>query len=257
MAIMRSGNPALSDKTFLDLGSGTVVRSDSGAMTLNGTVHKTGFLLLLTVLTAAFSWSQAFGAGGEVSPAITAYVWGGAIGGFIVALITIFKKEWSPVTAPLYALLEGFFLGTVSALFNQLYPGIAAQAVLATFGTLAALLMAYRSGLIKATENFKLGVVAATGGIALMYLAQLGMNLFGFQGMSFINGNSALGIGFSAVVVVIAALNLVLDFDFIEKGVERGAPKYMEWYAAFGLLVTLVWLYLEILRLLSKLQSRN
>ncbi len=258
MAIMRSGNPALSDKTFLDLGSGSVVRSDSGAMTLNGTVNKTALLLVLTLVGALFSWSQFSAALAAGNPgAVTAYVWGGAIGGFVFALITIFKKEWSPFTAPVYAILEGLFLGAVSAMFELRFPGIVVQAVFATFGTLAALLMAYRSGLIKATENFKLGVVAATGGIALMYLAQLGMNLFGFQGMSFINGNSALGIGFSAVVVVVAALNLVLDFDFIEQGAERGAPKYMEWYAAFGLLVTLVWLYLEILRLLSKLQSRN
>jgi len=142
-------------------------------------------------------------------------------------------------------------------MFELRYPGIVLQAVGLTFGTLAALLLAYRSGLIKATENFKLGVVAATGGIALLYLAQLGMNLFGFHGMSFINGSSTIGIVFSVGVVIVAALNLVLDFDFIEQGVEKGAPKYMEWYAAFGLLVTLVWLYLEILRLLGKLQSRN
>ncbi|MBZ0224142.1 MAG: Bax inhibitor-1/YccA family protein [Dokdonella sp.] len=255
---MRSGNPALSDKTFLDLGSGTVVRSDSGAMTLNGTVNKTALLLVITLAGALFSWSQFSAAMAAGNPgAIMPYVWGGAIGGFIVALITVFKKTWSPVTAPLYAGLEGLFLGAISAMFELRYPGIVTQAVLATFGTLAALLMAYRSGLIKATENFKLGVVAATGGIALMYLAQIGMNLFGFHGMSFINGSSALGIGFSVVVVIVAALNLVLDFDFIEQGVERGAPKFMEWYAAFGLLVTLVWLYLEMLRLLSKLQSRN
>ena len=258
MAIMRSGNPALSDKTFLDLGSGSVVRDDGGTMTLNGTVNKTAILLVITLAGALFSWSQfaAAAQAGNVG-AVMPYVWGGAIGGFVAALVTVFKKEWSPFTAPIYAALEGLFLGAVSAMFEKLYPGIVMQAVVATFGTLGALLMAYRSGLIKATENFKLGVVAATGGIALMYLAQLGMNLFGFHGMSFISGNSALGIGFSVVVVIVAALNLVLDFDFIEQGAQRGAPKYMEWYGAFGLLVTLVWLYLEILRLLSKLQSRN
>lgn len=258
MAIMRSGNPALSDKTFLDLGSGTVVRNDSGTMTLNGTVNKTAILLVITLAGALFSWSQ-FAAAAQAGNigAVTPYVWGGAIGGFVAALVTIFKKEWSPFTAPIYAALEGLFLGAVSAMFEKLYPGIVMQAVVATFGTLGALLMAYRSGLIKATENFKLGVVAATGGIALLYLAQLGLNLFGFHGMSFISGNNAIGIGFSVVVVIVAALNLVLDFDFIEQGAQRGAPKYMEWYGAFGLLVTLVWLYLEILRLLSKLQSRN
>ena len=255
---MRSGNPALSENTFLDLGSGTVVRGDTGAMTLNGTVNKTALLLVLCLAGALFSWSQFSGAVAAGSPgAIMPYVWGGAIGGFVVAMVTIFKKEWAMFTAPLYAVLEGLFLGAASAMFELRYPGIVMQAVGLTFGTLAALLLAYRSGLIKATENFKLGVVAATGGIALLYLAQLGMNLFGFHGMSFINGSSTIGIVFSVGVVIVAALNLVLDFDFIEKGVEQGAPKYMEWYAAFGLLVTLVWLYLEILRLLSKLQSRN
>ena len=256
--MMRSGNPALKESTFLDLGSGTLVQGDAGTMTLNGTVNKTALLLVVTLAGAMFSWSQFSAAMAAGNPAaVMPYVWGGAIGGFVVALVTIFKKQWSPVTAPLYAVLEGLFLGAVSAMFELRYPGIVMQAVGLTFGTLAALLMAYRSGLIKATENFKLGVVAATGGIALMYLAQLGMNLFGFQGMGFISGNSALGIGFSVVVVIVAALNLVLDFDFIEQGAQRGAPKYMEWYGAFGLLVTLVWLYLEILRLLSKLQSRN
>ena len=160
-------------------------------------------------------------------------------------------------TAPLYAVLEGLFLGAVSAMFELRFPGIVMQAVGLTFGTMAALLMAYRSGLIKVTENFKLGIVAATGGIALLYLVNIGMRLFGFEGMAFIHEGSLLGIAFSGFVVVIAALNLVLDFDFIETGVEQGAPKYMEWYAAFGLLVTLIWLYLEMLRLLSKLQSRN
>lgn len=255
---MRSGNPALSENTFLDLGSGTVVQGNAGAMTLNGTVNKTAFLLVLCLVGALYSWSQFAAALAAGNPgAVMPYVWGGAIGGFVVALVTIFKKEWAMYTAPLYALLEGLFLGAVSAMFNQRYPGIATQAVILTFGTLAALLFAYRSGLIKATENFKLGVVAATGGIALLYLAQLGLNLFHFEGMRFINGSSTMGIVFSVGVVIVAALNLVLDFDFIEKGVEQGAPKYMEWYAAFGLLVTLVWLYLEILRLLSKLQSRN
>jgi uncharacterized YccA/Bax inhibitor family protein len=185
------------------------------------------------------------------------YVWGGAIGGLVLALVTVFKKEWSPVAAPSYAAVEGLFIGAVSAVFEQRFPGIVMQAVGLTFGTMAALLLAYRSVLVKATENFKLGVVAATGGIFLLYLVNMGMQLFGFQGMGFIHDSGWVGIGFSAMVVVVAALNLVLDFDFIEQGVERGAPKYMEWYAAFGLLVTLVWLYLEILRLLSKLQSRN
>ena len=252
---MQSGNPALNKNTFLDAASGAVVSHGDEVMTLNGTVNKTGLLLILAIVGAAFSWSQF--SGPASLPAMGSLMIGGAIGGLILALVTVFKKTWAPVTAPLYALVEGVFIGALSAIFEMRYPGIVMQAVGLTFGTLAALLLAYRSGLVKATENFRLGVVAATGGIALLYLVNIGMQLFGFQGMGFIHDSGWVGIGFSAVVVVVAALNLVLDFDFIEQGVERGAPKYMEWYAAFGLLVTLVWLYLELLRLLSKLQGRR
>ncbi len=251
--MIRSGNPALKESTFLDLGSGTVVSRDAGAMTLNGTVTKTGLLLVLAVITATFAWLQVSTPAGIANYGI--YAWGGAIGGLVLALVTIFKKEWSPVTAPLYALVEGFFLGAISAVFEMRFPGIVFQAVLLTFGTLFALLFAYRSGLIKATENFKLGVVAATGGIALVYLATIVLGFFNIN-IPMIHESGIVGIGFSLFVVVIAALNLVLDFDFIENGVEQGAPKYMEWYGAFGLMVTLVWLYIEFLRLLSKLQSR-
>jgi uncharacterized YccA/Bax inhibitor family protein len=249
---MRSGNPALGKDTFLDVGSGRVV--DGETMTLNGTVNKTGLLLLILMLSAAYTWSKFTGP--ESLPLITPMLLVGGIGGFIFALITIFKKTWAPYTAPIYALLEGFLLGGLSAMMEVRFPGIVMQAVGLTFGTLAALLMAYRSGLIRATENFKLGVVAATGGIALLYLVDIGMGFFGHS-MGFIHNNSWISIAFSGFVVVIAALNLVLDFDFIEQGVAAGAPKYMEWYGAFGLIVTLVWLYLEMLRLLSKLQSRN
>ena len=252
---MRSGNPALKDNTFLDLGSGTLVQGDAGAMTLNGAVNKTAILLVLTLAGAMFTWAQFSAAMAAGNPgAVMPYVWGGAIGGFIVALVTVFKKQWAPITAPLYAVLEGLFLGAVSAMFELRFPGIVMQAVGLTFGTLAALLLAYRSGLIKATENFKLGVVAATGGIAVVYLISIVMNMFG-SGIPLIHESGIVGIGFSLFVVVIAAMNLVLDFDFIETGVEQGAPKYMEWYGAFGLMVTLVWLYLEFLRLLAKLRD--
>ncbi len=250
---MRSGNPVLKESTFLDLASGSVVSRDGGAMTLNGTVGKTAILLVLTVITAAYAWMQVSTPEGIANAGI--YVWGGAIGGLVLALVTTFKKTWSPVTAPMYALVEGFFLGAISAMYEARFDGIVFQAVLLTFGTLFALLFAYRTGLIKATENFKMGVVAATGGIALVYLATIVLSLFKIN-IPFIHESGLIGIGFSLFVVVIAALNLVLDFDFIENGVEQGAPKYMEWYGAFGLMVTLVWLYLEFLRLLSKLQSR-
>jgi uncharacterized YccA/Bax inhibitor family protein len=252
--MIRSSNPALKGASFLDLHSGTIVRGRSDVMTLNGTVNKSGMLLLLCVLTASFAWSQVSTPAGIVGA--QPYMWGGLIGGLVLAMVTIFKKEWAPVTAPLYALVEGFFLGAISAMFNHMYEGIVMQAVLLTFGTLFALLFAYRSGLVKATENFKLGVVAATGGVFLVYMASMVLGFFGIN-IPMIHESGLLGIGFSLVVVVIAALNLVLDFDFIETGVEQGAPKYMEWYGAFGLMVTLVWLYVEFLRLLSKLQSRD
>ena len=189
-------------------------------------------------------------------PRISALMMVGIFGGLIVAIITVFKRHLAPYTTPVYALLEGLALGGISRFFETLYPGIVNQAVFLTFGTLAALLFAYRSGLIKPTENFKLGIVAATGGIFFVYIISFILGLFGVQ-VPLIHSNSNFGILFSFGVVVIAALNLVLDFDFIEEGAEIGAPKYMEWFGAFGLLVTLVWLYLEILHLLAKLQSRR
>lgn len=221
-------------------------------MTLNGTVHRTFFLLCLVVASAAFSWGQLF-----VNPhLLMGLVFTGVIGGLITALVTIFKKPWAPVSAPIYALFEGLAIGGISGVFELQYPGIVMQAVGLTFGTLFCLLAAYRTGLISPTENFKLGVIAATGGICAIYLVSLVMRLFGSD-VPMIHDSGAFGIGFSLFVVVVAALNLVLDFDFIEQGVENGAPKYMEWYSAFGLVVTLIWLYLEILRLLAKSRSRD
>jgi uncharacterized YccA/Bax inhibitor family protein len=252
--MLRSGNPALKENTFLDLGSGAVVTRDDQAMTLNGTVNKTAMLLFLCVLTGAFAWNSISITEAGVSPNATIFVLGGLIGGLLFAFATIFKQTWAPVTAPLYALFEGLFLGAISALMEARFPGIVLQAVMLTMGTLFALLMAYRSGLIRATENFKLGVTAATGGIALIYLATIVLRLFNIE-IPYIHESGIIGIGFSLFVVVIAALNLVLDFDFIESGVEANAPKHMEWYAAFGLMVTLVWLYIEFLRLLAKLRE--
>jgi len=246
---MKTSNPALNMNSF------RVEHAAFGeAMTLPGTVNKTGILLVCAVAAAIWSWSQFFHA--PSAETMLPLVVIGGIGGFIVALVTIFKKAWSPITAPIYALLEGLALGGISAMYELRHPGIAMQAVGLTFGTLFVLLLAYRSGLIRVTEKFRLGVVAATGGIAVFYLAQFALGFFGVR-LAAINGSGLMGIGFSVVVVIVAALNLVLDFDFIESGVRAGAPKYMEWYAAFGLMVTLIWLYLEILRLLSKLNSRK
>jgi uncharacterized YccA/Bax inhibitor family protein len=256
MALIKTSNPALSDKTFRGLSDaqygGLIDAADR--MTLNGTVNKTGILLICAIATAGWTWHLFTESHdlADVAPLMLV----GMIGGLICAMVTIFKKEWSPVTAPIYALLEGLVLGGLSAVFDLRYPGIAIQAVGLTFGTLFVLLLAYRSGVIQVTQKFRLGIVAATGGIMLFYLLQMLLGFFGFQFTS-INGSGVVGIGFSLIVVAIAALNLVLDFDFIEQGVQFGAPKYMEWYGAFGIIVTLVWLYLEMLRLLSKLRSRN
>jgi uncharacterized YccA/Bax inhibitor family protein len=245
---MRTSNPSLNSKTFERAVPG------AGVMTIEGTVNRVGILLVLMLIPAAYMWNKVLGAWDPSAAMGTAMI--GAIGAFIVAIVTVFKKTWAPVTAPMYAVLEGLFLGAISGVFNQMYPGIAMQAIALTMGVLFTLLLAYRSGLIRATENFKLGVVAATGGIAMLYLVNIVMGFFG-AGIPFIHESGTFGILFSLFVVVIAALNLVLDFDFIENGAAAGAPKYMEWYAAFGLMVTLVWLYLEILRLLAKLQSRD
>jgi uncharacterized YccA/Bax inhibitor family protein len=247
---MRTANPALSDDTFT--GFGRVAREEQ--MSIQGTVNKAVLLLLCVFLTAAWTWNLFYR---TLNPqAVLPLLAIGAIGGLIVALVTVFKQSWAPVTAPIYALLEGLVIGGVSAVAEAQFPGIVIQAVGLTFGTCLALLLAYKSGMIRASENFKLGVVAATGGIALFYLLSLVLGLFGVR-ISFLYQSGPMGIAFSLFVVVIAALNLVLDFDFIEQGVGAGAPRYMEWYAAFGLMVTLIWLYLEILRLLMKLRSRD
>jgi uncharacterized YccA/Bax inhibitor family protein len=166
-------------------------------------------------------------------------------------MITIFKKSWAPVTAPLYALFEGLFLGVLSVVFEVIYPGIVFEAIVLTFSVLGVMLILYATGLINPSENFKLGVAAATGGIMVFYMLGLVFSLFGVH-VPLIWDSGPFGIAFSLFVVGIAALNLVVDFDFIEQGAAQGAPKYMEWYAAFGLMVTLIWLYVEILRLLAK-----
>ena len=240
---MRTGNPALKSDVFTSVDS----FGSTEVMSIQGTVNKTMFLLLLTLISASWVWGNAV--------RWTPFMFPLAIGGFIVALITIFKKEWAMITAPVYAVVEGLFLGVISAFMERVYPGIVIQAVALTFGTLFCLLIAYKSKLIEVTDNFRLGVVSATGAIALIYFATIILGFFGVR-MPFIHESGIIGIGFSLFVVVIASLNLVLDFDFIEKGAESNAPKYMEWYAAFGLMVTLIWLYLEMLRLLSKMRRR-
>ncbi|MGE6370276.1 Bax inhibitor-1/YccA family protein [Planococcus kocurii] len=244
---MRSGNPSLKTDTFENFKGTATGRK----MTIQGTVNKTFILLLLLLVTFVYSWNQFVNSPDSVLPLILI----GAIGGLIAGLITIFVPKVSPFTAPIYALLEGLFLGAISAQYEVQYGGIVFQAVLITIGVLLSLLLVYKSGLIKVTENFRLGVAAATGAIFLVYVISFIGSFFGFE-IPFLHESSPIGIGISVVIVIVAALNLVLDFDFIESAANKQVPKYFEWYGAFGLLVTLVWLYLEILRLLSKIRSR-
>lgn len=254
MPLLKTSNPALGEETFKRYSSGGLIDASS-RMTLSGTVNKTGILLLCALATAAWTW-KSFTDTWDPST-VYAQLMIGLFGGFIFSMITIFKKEWSPVTAPIYALLEGMAMGGLSAILNSYYHGIAFQAVSLTFGTLFVMLFLYRSGIIKVTDKFRTGIIAATGGICLFYLASMLLSFFHINFFGPVWQSGAIGIGFSLFVVAIAALNLVLDFDFIERGVAYGAPRYMEWYGAFGIMVTLVWLYIEILRLLSKFRSRN
>ena len=245
--LFKTSNPALNAQTFDN-------RAAVGgeAMTLQGTVNKTGLLLFCAVATAAWTWWLA-----RTQPqAVTLCLWGGLIGGLLFALATIFKKEWAPVTAPIYALCEGFALGGISEVLNRAYPGIALQAIGLTAAVTLVMLLLYTSGMIRATPKFTIGVIAATGGIFLFYLVDLMMGFFGHH-ISVLYSNGPWGIGISVFIVIVAALNLALDFDFIETGVYAGAAKYMEWYGAFGIMVTLVWMYIEILHLLSQLRSQR
>lgn len=248
---MRSSNPALQQNSFSYYG----MMSGAENMTVQGVIFKTLICLLLVMLTAGWTWVKFFQSGGNTS-VITPYLWGGIFGGLILSMITIFKKEWAPITAPLYALVEGLVIGGISSMFEASYPGIVIQAVSLTFGTLFVMLTAYSTGFIRVTEKFKLGVIAATGGLFVFYMIGIVLSFFGIT-MPLVYSSSPFGILFSIFVVGIAALNLVLDFDFIAQGAKKGAPKYMEWYGSFALMVTLIWLYIEFLRLLSKIQNRN
>lgn len=245
---MRSGNPILKEGTF----AGSYA-SPGETMTVQGTVNRT-LVLLLLVLAGAFTiWNRAYAEPG--APVVGVGMLVGALGGFVMALVTIFKRTWAPYTAPIYALLQGVFLGAISASFELRYPGIAIQAVGLTFGACFVMLALYKTGVLQATPAFRRGVMIATGAVALLYIVSLIASLFGAP-FSFMHDASPLGIGLSLVIVGVAAFNLVLDFDLIETGARHGAPKYMEWFGAFALMVTLIWLYMEMLRLLSRLQRR-
>jgi len=246
MALFQSNNPVFNEKVLQKVGTSQT----EGAMTIKGTINKMAFLLVLVMAAAVYAWG---------APArqqnIMPFLWGGALGGFALAIIITFKKEWAQYLAPAYALAEGLFLGVISVLYSNLYEGIVLQAVGITFATFLAMLILYRTRIIRATEKFKAIVFTATAGIALFYLLALVLSFFNIN-IPFLHEGSTIGIIFSLVVVVVAALNLIINFDLIETGAAQGAPKYFEWYASFGMLVTLIWLYLEILRLLSKLNRR-
>ncbi len=248
---MRTSNPALNSKTFSGF-QGAI--TEENRMTLLGTVNKTYILLLLLVASAATTWWLT-----APLPDVS-FLWpwllGTSLVAFGVALVTVRNKQRAAITGPIYVVLEGVIVGALSMIFEQTYPGIVLQAVGLTFGILFVLLLIYSTGVIKVTDNFRLGVVAATGAIALLYLVTFGLQFFGVD-IAFVHDASEWGIAFNLFVIVIAALNLVLDFDFIESGVKQGAPKFMEWYAAFGLMVTLIWLYIEILRLLGRSRRRG
>jgi uncharacterized YccA/Bax inhibitor family protein len=220
-------------------------------MTLDGVAGKSLLLFVLCVGVGIFGWRMA----AEQSELFAPYLFGAIVFALVVGIVTVFKKKIAPFTAPLYAAVEGFILGAISQLYEAEFDGIVLQALLLTGGIFVSMLLLYLFRIIRATENFKLGVAAATGGIALYYLANLALSFFG-KDLPLINSTSAYGIGFTVLVIILAALNLVVDFDFIEQGVHKKAPKYMEWYASFGLFVTVVWLYLEILRLLAKSRRR-
>jgi uncharacterized YccA/Bax inhibitor family protein len=245
-ALIKTSNPALSAKTFQN-----AIAAGGETMTLQGTVNKTGVLLFLAFATAAWSWQQAL----TQPAALPVWLWGGVFGGLALAVVTVVKKEWAPVTAPLYALCEGLALGALSAVMNQAYPGVALQALEATLGVTVVMLLLYTSGTLRATPKFAMGVMAATGGIFFVYLLDMVLGFF-HSGVPLLNSSGPLGIGISVVIVIVAALNLILDFGFVESGVQAGAAKSMEWYGAFGIMVTLVWMYIEMLRLLGKLNQR-
>lgn len=269
MAPMRTSNPALTEKAFEDAAGWAmgveqleeayaapayqpVQRTD--VMTVNGTVWATAALLVLVLAAGVVGWTSVDSTATSVSlPGWLPIV---LLGGLGVAVLTIFKPTLARFTAPVYALLQGALLGAISALYNTAYDGIVVQAVGLTVGVLAVMLFLYATRVIEVTDKLRMGIVAATAGIALVYVVNLVLSLFGAS-VPFLHDTGAMGIGISLLIVGVAAFNLLLDFDLIERGSKLGAPKHMEWYAAFGLLVTLIWLYLELLRLLAKLQSRD
>jgi uncharacterized YccA/Bax inhibitor family protein len=237
-------NPVLSAKNF-------ECSERQMATTLNGVINRCLILLAIVISSAVFAWNGKYASVGSLTSKLALF----AIAGFAVGMVTLFKKEWAGYTAPLYAVLEGLVLGSISKIFELEYHGIVFQAVALTFGTAAGMLLLYKYNIINVTDKFRAIVIMATFGIAAVYVIGWIVSLFGGS-MSFVHSGGMFGLLFSAFVVVVAALNLILDFDFIAKVSNRGLPSYMGWLAAFGLMVTLVWLYFEILRMLAKMRER-
>ncbi len=248
-------NMVMNEKTFEETLQ-TDAAPDNSRMTVNGTFAKTAILLGVLVVPAAVIWNLYFKSGRSVE-AVMPYMMGGVLGGLVLCLVTCFKKDWAAFTSVPYAICEGLFLGGLSAILDHRYPGIAIQAVGLTFCIFTVMLILYMTRILQATPLFVKAVVACTLGIALLYVASMLLGAFTGSPIPYIHESGAVGIGFSLFVVAIAGFNLVLDFALIEGGSEQGAPKYMEWYGAFALMVTLVWLYVEVLRLLAKLRGRN
>lgn len=253
MALFQSGNPTLSQKIF----NRSITQDEAGTMTVRGSIMKFGFLLFMVIAGAAYTWHLYYT--NQQSTMMT-LLWVGVIGGLVSVVAISFKPTLAQYLSPLYGILEGFVLGAISAILNEAfsekYPGLVLQAVGLTFGVAIAMFLLYNFRVIKATQRFKSTVFAATLGIAIFYGLTLLLRLFHVN-IPFMYDSSMLGIGISIFIVAIAALNLIIDFDMIEQGAKMGAPKFMEWYGAFGLLVTLIWLYLEILKLLSRFAGRK
>lgn len=276
---MRSSNPALSDKVFDKARAGSAateagwaaspqqleeaynapayerpVDANVDAMTVNGTIWATAALLVLLVGAGVFGWNSVDATAQSVS--FPGWLFPVMLGGLGVAILTIFKPNLARFTGPVYALLQGAFVGAISAVYNTAYDGIVLQAVGLTIGVFAVMLFLFATRIIKVTDKLRMGIVAATGAIFLVYMVNIVLSFFDAS-VPFLHDTGPLGIGISLLIVGVAAFNLLLDFDFVERGVAAQLDRKMEWYAAFGLLVTIVWLYLELLRLLAKLQGRD
>jgi uncharacterized YccA/Bax inhibitor family protein len=238
--MFQSHNPVMTEKAYQKAAQEGAITRSGETMTVMGAVNKSFLLLALLIATAAFSFTSG-------NPIL---MWVGAIGGLIAVIVAVFKREWSPILAPLYAGLEGLFVGGISAMFASLYSGIVLNAVTLTIAVLFVMLFVYKTGIIKVTDKFRTGVVMATGAVFIVYMLSWILSMFGIN-IPYLHEGGWMGIGISLVIIGIAALNLLLDFDNFEKGEQFKAPAYMEWFSAMGLIITLVWLYVEILRLLA------